>query len=119
VDKFWKMCLNWRVIAAVVVVALGVLVFAPRLASATLPLLFVAICPLSMILMMRSMQGGRTSVQPKRAGSPDEQPAGQPRLADLKGEVARLREQQDALDQQIARLEGSQGSVSDDHNVPR
>ncbi len=112
-EKFWKMCLNWKVISGVAVVGLGILLFAPHQAAAALPLLVLAICPLSMLLMMRSMQGDRTNSQTKRPGR-SSPPPGQPPLADLKAELARLQEQQDDLKQQIAGLGGSGGSVPND-----
>jgi hypothetical protein len=49
------MCIDWKVIAGLTVVAAGILVFFPNLFLAALPLLLVAICPLSMLLMMRNM----------------------------------------------------------------
>lgn len=50
-----KMCLNWKVIAGVAALGVGFFVFAPGLAAAALPFLVLAICPLSMILMMGAM----------------------------------------------------------------
>src|SRR5205807_8551797 len=40
------MCLNWRVLGGLALVALVVLVAAPSLAVRALPLLLVAVCPL-------------------------------------------------------------------------
>ncbi len=54
-----KHCLNWKVIAGLAAVGVGVYFVAPELAAAALPILVLAICPLSMVLMMWSMQGGR------------------------------------------------------------
>ena len=51
-------CLNPRVITGLAVVAAGVWVFAPGAFAAALPLLILAICPLSMIGMMLLMRGG-------------------------------------------------------------
>lgn len=73
------MCINKKVVGWLVVAALGVLIFAPRLAGAALPLLIVAACPLSMVLMMRAMNRG--SATPDSAA----------RVHDLEAEVARLR----------------------------
>lgn len=60
-----KCCLNPKVIAGVVAVGFGVYVFAPGVFTAALPLLVLAICPLSMVLMMGMMTGGGS----KEAGS--------------------------------------------------
>lgn len=53
-----KMCLNWKVLAGLGAVGVGVYLVAPGLAAAALPLLLLAACPLSMLLMMKGMQGG-------------------------------------------------------------
>lgn len=62
------MCFNKKVIAGLAVVAVGVVVFAPELLGRALPFLVLAVCPLSMVFMMRGMgsMGGMKS-------SPDQQ----------------------------------------------
>lgn len=115
-DKYWRMCLNWRVIAAVSAVGVALLLFAPHLATSALPVLFVAICPLSMLLMMRAMQGDRAPSQPKQAVGSNEATSREP-LAELKGEAARLHEQEEALERQIAELERA-GRPHDHENRP-
>ena len=57
-------CLNWKVVAAVVVVGAGFAVASPRLFSSVGPGLLVLICPLSMLVTMVAM--GRS----RRAGPP-------------------------------------------------
>ena len=57
-------CLNWKVVAGLAVVGLGVWVAAPGLAWAVLPILVVLACPLSMVLMMWGLGGGQCAVQP-------------------------------------------------------
>lgn len=52
------MCFNKKVIGGLAIVALGILVVAPNLFLGALPLLLVAACPLSMLLMGRAMMGG-------------------------------------------------------------
>lgn len=52
-----RMCLNRNVLIGLGTVAVAVLVFAPSLFGAALPLLALAACPLSMIFMMRAMSG--------------------------------------------------------------
>lgn len=51
------MCLNWKVLAGLAAVGVGVLVFAPDAALSVLPLLLLAACPLSMVAMMFAMRG--------------------------------------------------------------
>lgn len=48
-------CFNKRVLIGLGIVALGLFAVSPRLLGAALPLLIVAACPLSMVLMMRRM----------------------------------------------------------------
>lgn len=57
-----RMCLNWKVLSALAAVGIGVVVVAPGLASAALPVLLLAACPLSMLVMalgMGRMDGAR------------------------------------------------------------
>src|SRR5438128_2820981 len=56
------MCFNPRVLAGLGVIGLAVLVLAPGLAGAALPLLLVAACPLSLLFTMGGLSnGGRGS----------------------------------------------------------
>lgn len=88
-------CFNKRVLIGLGVVALALLAVSPRVFGAALPLLIVAACPLSMVLMMRSMNRSRTddgsssstSACGTRAGTGD----GDGRLRELEEEVNRLR----------------------------
>ena len=93
-----KMCLNWKVLARVAAVGAGLLVFAPGLAVAALPFLVLAICPLSMVLMMGAMNG-KGQASPPSAVEVGQQPRN--RAARL----AELAAQQQALASQIATLE--------------
>ncbi len=52
-----KKCFNPKILLGLALVAIGVAVFAPRALASALPLLLVAACPLSMILMMTMMGG--------------------------------------------------------------
>lgn len=103
-----KMCFNWKVIAGLAVVGLGTWAVAPGLAVAALPLLILAVCPISMLLMMRGMQGGQCASRPQQASSPartgltrDEQ------LAELRTQLTDIQEQQDGIAREISRLESS------------
>lgn len=82
------MCFNKKVIAALAAVGVGVWLFAPNALAAALPLLLLAACPLSMILMMRMMPGMTAKADPvaeglTQDGSTDE-------LAALRAEVQHL-----------------------------
>lgn len=55
--RMLKMCLNWKVLAGLAVVGGGIYAVAPGLAAAALPVLLLAACPLSMLFMMKAMQG--------------------------------------------------------------
>lgn len=59
-----RCCFNWRVAAALVAVGGGLWLVAPRYAWAALPLLVVAICPLSMLLMLRGRRNHVEQAQP-------------------------------------------------------
>ncbi len=91
-----KMCINWRVVGALSLVALAVFALAPDLIGPALPLLVVAACPLSMLLMMRAMQGGsrcQSSSDAAAGESSSEGAASAAELARLRAEVDQLRAQ--------------------------
>ena len=95
-----KMCLNWKVVAGLGAAGVGLYLVAPGLAVAALPLLLLAVCPLSMLLMMKGMQGGKCETQGRRA----------PQETDITGltreeQVTRLRGQQADLAGRIEALE--------------
>ncbi len=92
-----RMCLNWKVLAGLATVGAGVYVLAPQLMAEALPVLLLAACPLSMLLMMWSMQ--RTRGQDER--TTEETNDGMTR----EERIARLRAQQAALADRIGELE--------------
>ena len=55
------MCLNWKALLALAGVEVFILMLAPRFFWTALPILLVAACPLSMLLMMRGMSGKATA----------------------------------------------------------
>ena len=84
------MCLNKKVIGGLVAAAVAIYLLVPDLFGAALPLLILAACPLSMLLMMRMMSGS------KKGSTDTEQSSGDvDELAQLRGEVDRLRAEQD------------------------
>ena len=76
-----QMCLNKRVVAVLAVAAVGLFVLAPRLLGAVAPILVMAACPLSMLLMMNRMSG--------RDHDPDAATGGDRQVRELEEEVDR------------------------------
>ncbi len=106
------MCFNWKVIGGLAVVGLGIWFLVPSVAGAALPLLLAAACPLSMLLMMRGMQGGQCDAQVPTAAQ--EHPIATTRseqLEELRVQLAQVQGQQQALSRRIAELEGEASSV--------
>lgn len=104
--KMLKMCLNWKVIAGLAALGVGTYVVAPNLAAAALPLLLLAICPLSMVLMMWGMQRGGGG----EGRAPREADAGLTREEHL----ARLRTEEADLAGRIGELERDNAQRSRD-----
>lgn len=86
-------CFDKRALAGLAVVAVAVFVLSPRLLGAFLPVLVMAACPLSMLLMMGRMTHG------DRSGTPtaDDQDR---KLLELEGKVNRLKAEVVLRDQQ-------------------
>lgn len=78
-------CFNWKVIAALAAIGIGLYALAPGAAVAAVPLLVLAACPLSMVLMMRAM-GSVGSCKTKDDAHTDAD-----EVAQLRTEVAALR----------------------------
>lgn len=87
------MCFNWRVLGALAAIGVAVFVIAPGWGLAILPLLILAACPLSM-LVMGVMMGRMGS----KAHMGDGDSAGR--------SPAAIRKQLDELQRDEARLEG-------------
>jgi len=107
------MCLNWKVIAGLAVVALLVLVVAPQFIWAALPILLVAACPLSMLFMMRGMSGNgnATASQPAQMRGDQLPVAGVTRdehLAALKSRMSSMQAEQEGIARQIAEIESAE-----------
>lgn len=104
------MCLNRKVLigAAVVGVGVGVWAFAPQAFGAALPLLVLAICPLSMLLMMKGMResGGNTchterSRDVETAAQQAQSATGEPSVEELRTRLRALETQRTALADQL------------------
>ncbi|MFL5802846.1 MAG: DUF2933 domain-containing protein [Roseiflexaceae bacterium] len=94
----FRICLNWRVIAGLAAVGVGIWVVAPNLVWAAVPVLVVLACPLSMLFMMRGMGSGQCATQLEQEHRPYE---GQlvdlrARHAAIAGEIAELESASDA-----------------------
>ncbi len=78
-------CINWKVIAVLAAIGIGLYALAPGTAAAAVPLLVLAACPLSMLLMMRAMSSmGSCKTKEDAEAKPYE-------VAQLRAEVAALR----------------------------
>ena len=93
-----KACYDSRVIAALAAVGIGVFVFAPSLITAALPLLLLAACPLSMVVMMKMMGGHDSSPGPQAAANPVD------RGAQLEAQLAASRREQQRLATELEQL---------------
>ncbi len=91
-----KKCLNMKVLAGLAVVGVGIWLLAPELVTAAVPLLLLAACPLSMVLMMAMMGKGNTQQgDAASAGQPqpDSRAALEARLRTLETEQAALKDE--------------------------
>jgi hypothetical protein len=96
-----RACADWRVVAILVAVGAGVAVFAPNLIAAAIPLLLVAACPISMLVMMRTMGGQQSNASPKL------DPGAVDRTAQLRRQLAATRLEQQQLERELARIESA------------
>lgn len=97
--KMLKMCLNWKVLAGLAAVGVGIYLVAPDLVVAAIPLLLLAACPLSMVLMMWSMQHAQGQGQ-QTPQDPDLDLTREEQIAQLRTHRAALADQLGALEQE-------------------
>jgi hypothetical protein len=100
--KMLKMCLNWKVLASLTAVGVGVYLFAPGLLAEAVPILLLAVCPLSMLLMMWAMQQSQGQGQ-QTTQETDARLTREERIARQRAEQAALVDQVGALEQEEAR----------------
>ena len=99
------MCFNWTVLVGLGAVAAGVLIFAPQAALAALPLLLLAACPLSMVVMMFAMRGmGSKNQNAELSASPD------PSVESLRTRLAAVKDEERQLERELS----SRPDTSDD-----
>ncbi len=101
----FHICLNWKVLASLAAVGAAVWVWAPQLLVVAIPLLIVLACPLSMLLMMRGMQGGQCATAPTFSRQ------GGPAASAATDRLVALRTQQATLAREIADLEAADGAT--------
>ena len=102
-----RACLNWRVVAVLVAVGAGLAVFAPNLIAAALPFLLVAACPLSMLLMMRTMASQPANPREPGLGSGD-------RPYQLRERLAATQREQERLERELALAEATDHAAKAD-----
>ena len=90
------MCLNWKVLAGLGAVAVALFVVAPGYALAALPLLILAICPLSMIGMMFAMKGGMGAMRGHKDDAGPESPDA------VRARIAAIRQEQSELELRLS-----------------
>ena len=98
-----KMCLNWKVLAGLAAVAVGIYALVPGAFAAAAPVLFLAACPLSMLVMMKMMstdssQGSQPASPAGRGTAPSANPD------ELSAELQRLQARQTAVADQLDAL---------------
>ena len=96
-----KMCFNWKVAAGLTAAAVAVFAFAPNLIGAALPVLIIAACPLSMIVMMRAMSGASRCDTPSNGTDSESNTA-----AASPNDVARLQAEIDQLRAERSEVQG-------------
>lgn len=89
-------CFNRNVLLGLAATGVAVFLFAPSVASAAIPLLVFLACPLSMVVMMRAMSGGRCAREDTETNAPQTVTVGsaEVEIARLRAEVDQLRAEQ-------------------------
>ena len=103
-----RMCFDWRVVTGLAAGGVGIFLVAPGIAAAALPLLILAACPLSMMLMMKSMGGAGHEPPPSEAAHAD----GADRVTALRGELAELGRRQERLAAELATIDPGEARAS-------
>ena len=80
--KVFGMCVNLKVVAVLAVAGVALWAVAPAPVAAALPLLVMLACPVSMLLMMRSMGRTTGSQEGSRTSHPGAEDAAGPGLGD-------------------------------------
>jgi len=105
--KLLRACYDPRVIAGLVAVAIGIFLFAPGAIVVAAPFLFLAVCPLSMLVMMRTMGGMHAMDAPQPSNPAATAPSMAPgdRASALRLQLAAKRLEQQQLADELAQLQ--------------
>lgn len=96
------MCFDWRIVAGLAAVGVGIAFLAPKLVLGALPLLLLAACPLSMLLMMVTINGmdqrSATSTRRQLKGTTASSVLSrEEQLAQLREQLQNLQQQQEVI----------------------
>jgi hypothetical protein len=121
------MCLNWKVLAGLGAIGLGIWLFAPGLVGGGSLLLLLALaCPLSCVLMLLPMMRGNQGSQGMACcapGAPGDTemnqeympsvvaPTSEEQLVELRFQLANLQTQHEAMKRELAALEAEEESL--------
>jgi hypothetical protein len=110
-----RACLDWRVLTALAALGVAVYLFAPGLIAAAVPLLLLAACPLSMLVMMKAMGDHQ-----RESGAEPTEPIGADRAVALRRELADLGRRQEQVGEELRAIEGMRrdGADASDNTVP-
>ena len=84
------MCWNKKVVIGLIGAAVVVYFVAPGSVGSALPILLLAACPLSMVLMMKAMTGAKATTPETSEGAPPDRSTSD-EISRLRAEVAELR----------------------------
>lgn len=101
-----RICLDWKVVVGLGAVAVAIFVAAPDAVAPAVLILLVAVCPLSMLLMMRGNPGQQPGTKTAQAFDPVPshlEPV--EHLADLRAQLATAQSWEDDLRREISALE--------------
>jgi len=105
-----RMCFDWRVLIALFAVGVAIAVVMPQLTLSLLPVLLLAACPLSMLLMMSMMNRTEQNSVPgsfdgvTSSSSVHSSLSRQEQVAQLQTQLKSLQQQQDLIASQINAL---------------
>ncbi|MBA2633378.1 MAG: DUF2933 domain-containing protein, partial [Chloroflexi bacterium] len=107
-----RACFDWRVLAGLAASGIAIYLLAPGVIVAAIPLLLLAACPLSMLLMMKAMSGRQPAFElpPGRVDGD--------RVAALRQELADLSSRQEQLNLELRAVETSQRRVTEASDAP-
>jgi hypothetical protein len=112
--KILRACLDWRVLTGLAGLGVAVYLVAPGLIAPAVPLLLLAACPLSMLVMMKAMGD-----HPTKSGPDLAEPGGADRAAALRRELADLGRRQEQVAGELRAIEaGRQDAARTSDTAP-